>query len=581
MLLPLSLAVRKEKPMVQYGALLAIALAAYFLYSILNSLKAARRRREEAEANFGKYREHPQEDFSSLRERWAAGVRNPSFEVDDITWNDLEMDTVYHRINACLTTPGEEALYARLRSLPGGEAGWEDALAALDNNPALRQKIQALLVQLGKDSENGLPELMRTPDDYRLPFPWLIRIAALLPLAALSMFFLPLPPGAGFVALVPALLASFSVHYWGEKRLQGRLHTLRYAKALFWCAKRLGRLDMPGLAVWQTALREAYLPFARLRRALSGAVQDGMAMGDIGSLMTFVQFFFLSDLRAYNKVTSLLRKHAKELRALYDAVGMMDVLICTLSFRKSLPLFCLPAFHPQAALHVSDAAHPLLEKGIGNSADFTKGVLITGSNASGKSTFLKALAVNAILAQAIHTCSAASFSLPRARVISSMALRDNLAGGESYFVVEVKSFRRILQAVRQVPCLCFVDEILRGTNTVERIAASAAVLNSLQQGNSLCVAATHDIELASILGGSYDNYHFQEELKDKAVSFDYKLRPGPSRTRNALRLLQAYDFPAEVVSEALAMVDTFEQEHRWPAPDARKGGDLPAPAEAG
>jgi DNA mismatch repair ATPase MutS len=233
------------------------------------------------------------------------------------------------------------------------------------------------------------------------------------------------------------------------------------------------------------------------------------------------------------------------------------------------------------ALEVHDAVHPLLENGVGNSADFQHGVLITGSNASGKSTFIKTLAVNAILAQSINTCSAASFTLPRARVMSSMALRDNLAGGESYFVVEVKSFRRILQAVKASPCLCFVDEILRGTNTVERIAASAAVLRSLQQGNSLCVAATHDIELAAILSGLYDNYHFQEELKDRSIHFDYKLRPGPSHTRNALLLLHAFDFPDHVVREAMEMVASFEREHRWPAADVLEGGGSPAPAHVG
>ncbi len=107
-----------------------------------------------------------------------------------------------------------------------------------------------------------------------------------------------------------------------------------------------------------------------------------------------------------------------------------------------------------------------------------RNTLVTGSNASGKSTFLKALAVNAILAQTIGVCFAQEFRFGRARVMSSMAVRDSVRGGESYFVAEIRSLKRILDAAEgKTPVLAFVDEILRGTNTIERIAASAAVLD--------------------------------------------------------------------------------------------------------
>lgn len=101
-----------------------------------------------------------------------------------------------------------------------------------------------------------------------------------------------------------------------------------------------------------------------------------------------------------------------------------------------------------------------------------KGVLLTGSNASGKSTFLKTVAVNAILSQSVNTCMAKKYEAPLFHVYSSMALRDNMDSGESYYIVEIKALRRILDAAEQekIPVLCFVDEVLRGTNTVERIA---------------------------------------------------------------------------------------------------------------
>lgn len=567
--------------MASYGLLLLLVLPAYFLYAISSSLRAARQRRDDAASRFGTIWEHPQEDMESLHAQWELQKTESGHEVDDITWSDLDMDRVFHRINTCLTTPGEEVLYNRLRSLPGAEDEWETALSALDESPDLRLKIQTQLSELGKNNESGITELIKNPDSYRLPYAGLLRLAAFLPLAAAALFFLPVPTGAAVLTLLPALILNVSLYYWGGKRLQSRLHTIRYTKSLLWCIRKLTRLPMPGLQALQTDMQHDYKPFSRLRGAFSGAVQEGMAAGDIGAIMMFAQVFFLTELRAYNRVMGHIAKHTGELKNLYESVGRLDMMIAALSLRKSLPKFCLPHFHERMALTVEDAMHPLLENGVGNSADFGHGVLITGSNASGKSTFIKTLAVNAILAQSIHTCSAASFTLPRARVMSSMALRDNLASGESYFVVEVKSFRRILQAVKSSPCLCFVDEILRGTNTVERIAASAAVLRSLQQENSLCIAATHDIELTAILSDMYDNYHFQEELNDRSIHFDYKLRPGPSHTRNALLLLQAFDFPGLVVKEAMEMVSSFEKEHRWPNSDASEGGGSPAPAHAG
>ena len=104
-----------------------------------------------------------------------------------------------------------------------------------------------------------------------------------------------------------------------------------------------------------------------------------------------------------------------------------------------------------------------------------------------------------------------------------MSLKDDLGGKNSYYIVEIKALKRILTAAEQTGCpvLCFVDEVLRGTNTVERIAASSEILKYLKDKNVLCFAATHDIELTAILSGCYDNYHFQEEVTDSDVSFNF------------------------------------------------------------
>ena len=136
--------------------------------------------------------------------------------------------------------------------------------------------------------------------------------------------------------------------------------------------------------------------------------------------------------------------------------------------------------------------------------------------------------------------------------MTSMALRDNLMGGESYFVVEIRSLKRILDALTDtLPTLCVIDEILRGTNTVERIAASAALLRYVQGRNCLVMAATHDQELTHLLK-NYAQVHFREELTEQGMHFSYRLMQGPADTRNAIALLRQMGFPEQVLQEAEA-----------------------------
>ena len=142
-----------------------------------------------------------------------------------------------------------------------------------------------------------------------------------------------------------------------------------------------------------------------------------------------------------------------------------------------------------------------------------------------------------------------------------MALRDSIQEGESYFMVEIKSLRRILDAGGSV--LCFIDEVLRGTNTIERIAASSEILMEFAKRGILCFAATHDIELTEILAEYYDNYHFEEELTGGDVAFSYRLHEGPATTRNAIRLLEKAGFDADLTARANERAARFEKEGSW------------------
>ena len=202
----------------------------------------------------------------------------------------------------------------------------------------------------------------------------------------------------------------------------------------------------------------------------------------------------------YGKAMKALAHGQPQLVRIYSLLGELDTAVSVLSYRSSTDVFTLPQFTQTLEIHAKGVVHPLLENAVGNDAQIKGSWLLTGSNASGKSTFIKALAVNNILAQTIHTCTAQSYRLKAAPVVTSMAVEDSVIEGESYFIAEIKSMLRIVRMVDDGhSCYCFIDEILKGTNTQERIAASCAVLRHLHAANCLCLTATHDIELTQML----------------------------------------------------------------------------------
>ena len=287
----------------------------------------------------------------------------------------------------------------------------------------------------------------------------------------------------------------------------------------------------------------------------------------IALVLDYVKMITHFDLIIFDRMVYSIYKYRDKLNQMMDILGEIDADIAIGSYRRYMCDVCKPTFvsNESPLIHCENVYHPLIVNPVKNSIKEDKSVLITGSNASGKSTFLKTLAINAILAQTIYTCLADRWQSDFYRIYSSMALNDNISGNESYYIVEIKSLKRIIDAADQkdVPVLCFIDEVLRGTNTVERIAASSRILHAINHKNALCFAATHDIELTTILENEYSNYHFKEDVIDDQVVFDYCLRHGRATSRNAIKLLDILGFEKEITNKAAAAAKSFEEQGFW------------------
>ncbi|MCL2404383.1 MAG: hypothetical protein FWC92_02420 [Defluviitaleaceae bacterium] len=544
----------------EFIVFLVIVVTAAAIFSIVSNITSKRRRIAALKDAYGK--PPVVDDFFQLDSvsRYARHIHthNHSLQrVDSITWNDLDMDNVFHRINACQTSVGEEYLYYCLHELPLNKQAItqrEGLIQFFENNPETRLDVQALLAsRVGKENYNGLTSLMFAPSISFLKHRHLYTFLAIVPLLLSLVLIVSVP--IGVVCIVASFVVNMMVYYRVKHHIAIESPSIKYLTNILRCCKGLSRIKTLETQPIMNEIRSYYKSLKSIMRNIPTMTS---MTGDIADMfLEYLNIIFLYDIRKYNTFMKTIKERSEEFHALYRAFGEVDMSICISSFRLSLPYYCLPEFGTQRDVEFTDIYHPLIPSPVANTGSFSNNSIITGSNASGKSTFIKAMAINGILAQTINTCAAKSFNTRFSIIATSMVMRDDLTAGDSYFIVEIKSLKRILDLAQKYPCTCFIDEILRGTNTIERIAASAAVLEYLSNQDVLCVAASHDIELTQILAAKYENYHFCEQVMDDGIVFDYKLKQGPSTTRNALKLLKFMDFEGSIVERAESLAKGY------------------------
>ncbi len=215
---------------------------------------------------------------------------------------------------------------------------------------------------------------------------------------------------------------------------------------------------------------------------------------------------------------------------------------------------------PQAAaaapmLAAEQLGHPLIPSATRVCNDFHltaigQVVIVTGSNMSGKSTFLRTVGINTVLALAGAVVPAARFRVRVVRLFTCIQVSDSLSEGFSYFYAEVHRLKQLLDAIKeqaQPPVLFLIDEIFRGTNNQERRIGSQAYVRALTAANGAGLISTHDLELSNLAqeDGDILNYNFRDDVVDGRMAFDYILRRGPSPTTNALKIMQLEGLPVE------------------------------------
>ena len=553
--------------------LVMIGLVALFLVlSALIGMRDAKRADEKEKAKllsqFGKRgnKEYPDGRYAQICAYWK---RHPGvFGIDDITWNDLDLDLLFRSMDATCSSAGEEYLYRLLRSpqTDGKSLCSEEGMRWWASHDKERVRVQRLLQIPGRSSKYSVYDYLDICGNLKDRSPFEDLPAIVLPLASLVILFLW--PAAGICCLLASLALNMITYFRVKAQIDPYLVTFRYILRLLDCADRISKEDFPFYDAEKDVMRSVCRSFRGFIKG-SGILlrgSTGMASGNPADLvLDYLCILFHIDLFKFGSMLGELRGKEREIDDLISAIGSVDAQISISSWRESLPFYCIPDLHGKD-FEVRDLFHPLLENPVPNSIHADGPVLLTGSNASGKSTFLKAAALSALLAQSVGTVPARSYRGPSYRIFTSMALRDDLEGGESYFIVEIRSLKRILDAASDgssLPVLCCVDEVLRGTNTIERISASAEILDRLADEGAQTFAATHDIELTELAGSKYKNYHFSETIEGDDVKFSYKLLEGPADSRNAIRLLRALGYDPGIADRAEERARRFIQTGLW------------------
>ncbi len=269
----------------------------------------------------------------------------------------------------------------------------------------------------------------------------------------------------------------------------------------------------------------------------------------------FFAIFFnigsLWDLRYILKLEKWRATNRDNLPSWFDVLQEMEALCSLASLWHNNPDWVLPVFDDTNHLGASNLGHPLIQPVKRRCNDFSMATrghikLVTGSNMAGKSTFLRTVGLNVVLAQAGAPVCASAFSLSPMRVFTSMRTQDDLSESTSSFYAELKRLKVIIEAVKAarnggLPVFFLLDEILKGTNSVDRHTGSAALIRQLIRLQGGGLIATHDLELGRLeaeSNGTVENLCMEVEIKDSKLFFDYTIKPGVSKSFNATLLMR-------------------------------------------
>ena len=490
-------------------------------------------------------------NHNRIRRLYDLSVKD-QYNIDDQTWNDLEMDDIFTGIDRTYSSAGEGALYRMLRTPEMDKEILEERekiITEFSNNLDLTTKIRIILFNMGFDRKNVLldmitQELVINKKKYYI----YTLLGKILPIVWVLGAIIFAEPRLIILLMVNLFI---NIYFSQKEETVVRAKGLVYLKSLFTAAEKISKIKNDNIKSYTESISEQLSELKKIERGLT-LIKFVKAFGELLDLFTMP--LLLHETTYYN-VSGNIKGNENKIFNLINTIGEVDALIGIASFTTSnKEKICKPEFTEGVSLDIKEGFHPLVQDAVPNSINIDKkGMVLTGTNMSGKSTFLRMIGSNILFAQTFNFAFAKSYKGSFFNVVTSISPKDDILNGKSYYMAEATSLLRVINSMNDdIPVFCAIDEIFRGTNPIERIASSIEILKYIINRNSVSIVTTHDYELTELLKGIYDFYYFSEEVDDKTgLKFDYKLKRGTSKSRNAIKLLEYIGYPKEITEGAL------------------------------
>lgn len=473
---------------------------------------------------------------------------------------DFDIDAVFKFVDRTSSKIGQQYLYFKLRTIGSVKEllKFDELTSIFLKDKELSISCQLELAKLNNNNSYYLEELVNDTQLEKPKHLWFVRALTITAISSIFLlFFYPIFS----LLLVPVFSVNLFFHYKNKHSVAYYLNGVNQLSRALKVSQQL---------VKSKKIAAHYKDISFIKSLKSIKFKTEFIAFEKNVSDEFLFFFWLAaemikilfnvEYLMYYSFLESITKERKSIENLFVFIGEIDAAISTASLKSGNLRICTPTFNDYNELKVTGIHHPLIDNCIDNNLHLSdKSMLLTGSNMSGKTTFIRTVAVNSILAQTLNICFADAYSAPYYKVFSSIRITDDLLDNTSYYLQEVLNVKELINASDDTnPCLFVLDEIFKGTNTVERISGGKAILSYLNKKQHTVFVSTHDIELTELLQKEdYELFHFSEQIENNELFFDHKIKKGKLKTRNAIKILELYKYPSEIIKDAKNIEATY------------------------
>jgi hypothetical protein len=481
----------------------------------------------------------PREDIERY---YYINSRENNGATDCQTIKDLDLVRYTDQFFPEVSIFGQQILYNRLR------CGESDADALLSKARYTELIENEASFQHLRDIFKPLREVITEISEFLFfertaPIPSLFKHLWIFPVISVASFFL----SALHWTAIPVFIISFLVVVY--------LQIITYNKMSEWEPKRLtlcSLMEVADTLAYSAAVKNKLkTPFVNLdsgHKELLNLLRPSKIESWTPWIGEYADWFLLRNIIRYYKCIKLVNKNKELIRNIYFNIGNLEADIAVARHLKQCPQYCWVERHNKRQIVMNEVVNPFLTKAIPMSVNFgEKGIFLSGQNGVGKSTFLRTIGINMLVARAFGFCYArnASFSTPP--VYTSIQIEDSLTGGESLYMAELRRAKEFLiLSEAKVESIFIIDEIFRGTNHLESVAAAAAFLNTLSK-KSVVIISSHNLVLAPLLNTRLEALCIKRIEKDAS---DVIIETGVLADPNGISLMKKYEFGSEIEAQA-------------------------------